>query len=51
MILIPTELDGLHADHVTHKLRQRGAGLVMFTPAQFPAQAEVSLSYDVTGQA
>jgi len=32
------------------KLRQRGADFVRFDPAQFPSNAEVSLSYTVNGQ-
>ena len=50
MILILTEPTDPHADHMEQKLRQRGADFVRFDPAQFPSNAEVSLSYDVKGQ-
>ncbi|MGH2585487.1 MAG: MvdC/MvdD family ATP grasp protein [Dehalococcoidia bacterium] len=50
MILILTEPCDAHADHVVQKLRDRGAEFVRFDPAQFPAEAEVSLTYSATGQ-
>lgn len=49
MILILTESLDPHADYVGQKLRKRGADFVRFNCAQFPAQAEVSLSYSFTG--
>src|SRR5688572_27053380 len=50
MILILTDITDPHADHVEQKLRERGADVVRFDPAQFPSKAEVSLSYTVNGQ-
>ena len=50
MILVLTDAFDPHADHVEQKLRQRGADFVRFDPAQFPANAEVSLSYTVNGE-
>lgn len=50
-ILILTEAFDPHADYVAEKLRERSAKFVRFNPAQFPAQAEVSLSYSFTGEA
>src|SRR5438552_2843432 len=50
MILILTEPLDPHADHVGEKLRERGADFVRLDHAQFPSQAEISLSYSVTGQ-
>jgi hypothetical protein len=51
MILILTEPFDEHADHVAQKLRERGTDFVRFDPAQFPSQAEISLSYTFTGDA
>jgi hypothetical protein len=51
MILILTEPRDVHADHVAHKLRERGAGFRRFHPAEFPRHAELSLSYSATGRA
>jgi len=51
MILILTENFDSHADLVEQKLRERGADFVRFNPAQFPSQAEISLSYSPERQA
>jgi hypothetical protein len=48
MILILTQPLDEHADYVSQKLRKRGADFVRFNSAQFPSQAEVSLSYSLT---
>jgi glutathione synthase/RimK-type ligase-like ATP-grasp enzyme len=50
MILILTEACDPHADLVAHKLRERGAELARFDPAQFPSKAEFSLSYSSAGE-
>jgi hypothetical protein len=50
MILILTEPVDPHADYVQQKLRQRNARFVRFNPAQFPAEAKVSLSYSAMEQ-
>jgi hypothetical protein len=50
MILILTRPLDPEADRVTQKLRERGADYVRFNPADFPAQAEVALSYAASGQ-
>lgn len=50
MLLILTELEDVHANHIEEKLKERGADYLRFNPAQFPSQAEVSLSYSQTGQ-
>lgn len=49
MILILTAPDDEHADHVASKLRERDASFVRFNPAQFPREAEISLSYSTWG--
>jgi glutathione synthase/RimK-type ligase-like ATP-grasp enzyme len=49
MIFILTESEDAHADHIEQKLRQRGADLVRFNPAQFPSQAALSLDLAATG--
>src|SRR5688572_2746884 len=49
MILILTDASDPHADHVAQKLRERGADFVRFDPAQFPSNAEVSISYSMAG--
>jgi hypothetical protein len=51
MILILTNDQDEHADHVAAKLRARGAELVRFDPARFPRDAEISISYATTGRA
>jgi glutathione synthase/RimK-type ligase-like ATP-grasp enzyme len=51
MILILTESFDPHADYLAQKLWERGADFVRFNPAQFPSQAEVSLSYSFRGNA
>jgi hypothetical protein len=51
MILILTEPRDVHADQVEKKLRERGAELVRFDPAQVPSRAAISLAYSATGQA
>lgn len=49
MILLLTGTEDEHATIVARKLAQRGADYLWFDPAQFPAQAQVSLSYATTG--
>jgi hypothetical protein len=49
MILILTEPFDPHADYIEQKLRERDADFIRFNPAQFPSQAEVSLSFSLTG--
>ncbi len=44
MILILTNHDDEHANHIARKLDERGAEVVRFNPADFPAGAEISLS-------
>lgn len=51
MILILTEPFDPHADYVVQKLQERSADFIRFNPAQFPSQAEISLSYSFVGQA
>ena len=50
MILILTEAEDPHVDHVAQKLLKRGADFVRVNPAQFPTQTSVSLSYGAAGQ-
>jgi glutathione synthase/RimK-type ligase-like ATP-grasp enzyme len=50
MIFILADSQDAHADHIEQKLRQRGADLARFNPAQFPTQAALSLAYAPTGQ-
>jgi glutathione synthase/RimK-type ligase-like ATP-grasp enzyme len=50
MILILTEPDDSHADHVAQKLRERETDFVRFNHADFPSKAQISLAYPVTGQ-
>jgi hypothetical protein len=50
MILILTEPSDEHANHIAAKLRERGADFVRFNPAQFPREAEISLSYSPQGE-
>jgi hypothetical protein len=53
MILVVTEDEDLHADHVITSLRRRGAAcpeVVRFNPARFPSAAELSLSCTAGGQ-
>jgi hypothetical protein len=50
MILIVTSPNDEHADHLEPMLRGRGAAFVRFDPADFPAGAEVSLTYAAQGQ-
>lgn len=49
MILILTERSDSHADHVIELLRRRDAEFVRFNPAQFPAEAQVSLAFGAGG--
>src|SRR5215216_4038470 len=48
ILILSAPWDG-HADHVEQKLRQRGAGVVRFNPADFPLRAAVSLSHGALG--
>jgi glutathione synthase/RimK-type ligase-like ATP-grasp enzyme len=50
MILILTAPDDEHADHIAAKLQERAASFVRFNPAQFPREAEISLSYSPQGE-
>lgn len=45
MILILTGPTDPHADLVQHMLREHHAEVVRFNPAQFPAEAEISIAY------
>ncbi len=51
MILILAEPLDMHADHVAQKLQERGADFVRFNTAQFPKEAEISLSYSAQRRA
>jgi hypothetical protein len=51
MIMILTATLDVHADRVAEKLTARGVEFIRFNPAQFPSQAELSLSYSATGKA
>jgi hypothetical protein len=44
ILLLTARMDSL-ADHLETKLRERGAEVARFAPAQFPSQAELSLTY------
>ena len=49
--MILTATFDVHADRVAEKLTARGVEFIRFNPAQFPSQAELSLSYSTTGKA
>lgn len=49
MIMILTQPLDQHADYVATKLKERGADFIRFDLAQFPSEAEVSLSFSATG--
>jgi hypothetical protein len=51
MIMILTATLDAHADRVAEKLTARGVEFIRFNPAQFPSQAELSLSYSAKGKA
>ncbi len=50
MILILTQPFDPHADHVSQMLGARGAEFARFDPADFPAQASLSVGYAPNGQ-
>jgi hypothetical protein len=50
MIVILTEPNDPHADHVSQILAQRGADFVRFDPADFPVRANLSVRYEAGGQ-
>jgi hypothetical protein len=50
MILILTEPNDPHVDHVSQMLAQRGADFIRFNPADFPVRANLSVRYDSGGQ-
>ena len=50
MLLVLTEPADVHADHLIAKLRARDADVVRFNPADYPASAEISLTYSAAGQ-
>jgi glutathione synthase/RimK-type ligase-like ATP-grasp enzyme len=50
MLLVLTEPADVHADHLIDKLRARAADVVRFNPADYPARAEISLTYSAAGQ-
>lgn len=50
MILILTNDQDEHADHVAAKLHARGAEFIRFDPARFPRDAEISVSYTARGR-
>jgi hypothetical protein len=49
LILIVTNPNDDHAEFIAAKLDERGAEVVRFDPASFPASAELSLSYTPDG--
>lgn len=49
MILILTDHSDPHADYVEQRLHQRGAEFFRFDPGQFPSNAEMSISYSLSG--
>lgn len=49
MILILSETGDLHASHVADRLRERGAPVVVFGPARFPREVEISQTYTPAG--
>src|SRR5215471_14727493 len=49
MILILTESSDPHADAVIARLQERGAAVVRFNPADFPARASISVAYSADG--
>ena len=50
MILILSVANDLHATQVATQLRARGAKVVLFNPARFPAEAEIALSFTLAGE-
>lgn len=46
MILILTQPSDVHADRVVDLLQARGADVLRFNPADFPAQAQISLHFE-----
>src|SRR4029078_1523667 len=50
MLLVLTEPADVHADHLIDKLRARDADVVRFNPADYPARAELSLTYSAAGR-
>lgn len=50
MILILTQAFDAHADHISELLLERGAEVVRFDPADFPARASLSLGYTSDGR-
>jgi glutathione synthase/RimK-type ligase-like ATP-grasp enzyme len=50
IILILSGSEDVHANWVEDKLRERQADFLRFTPAQFPQEATISLSYLPSGQ-
>lgn len=45
VILILSNALDLHANHLAAQLRARGASVVIFNPARFPREAEISVSF------
>jgi hypothetical protein len=50
MIVVLTQPFDPHVDHVVKMLEARGAEFVRFDPADFPAQASLSVGYAPNGQ-
>jgi hypothetical protein len=50
VILILTTPSDAHADHIERKLRERQAEVVRVNPAQFPADAALSVGYSPRGE-
>jgi hypothetical protein len=50
VILILSAPSDQHADHIERKLHERGAAVVRVNPAQFPAEAALSVGYSPTGE-
>lgn len=50
MILVISNGDDAHADHIEAMLRERGAMFMRFDPAMFPVAATLSVSYEPAGR-
>jgi hypothetical protein len=50
MILVISNSDDAHADHVEAILRARGAAFQRFDPAMFPVAAQIAVSYAAAGR-
>jgi hypothetical protein len=50
MILVVSNRDDAHAEHIEAMLRARGAVFMRFDPAMFPVAAAISVSYEPAGR-